>query len=326
MRVVFALVVTLAPQGCRTTSPIHHWQPPEIASLTGETLVLTDIAGPEDTAAGIREKLIAETGGRNRDSAIAVHRNPPITLLMPEQLETESIIRLVSGSESEPSDLAIASVARRAGVNYLLHGEILHATGTPHSDERLSVVWRLVGIGNDATNEGMPITIDQKSIEQNHPDLLQVSDPHSRLQQAMARETMGLFRRSVVRQPVTLAHPRLTLGSGEVRRGNRLAQRGDWRAAEEIWLHTLDRNPGQVSAWINAAIAAGARQDFEQASQRITRAIQLSLFFPVHHTLAQETLVWLELRQREYHESFGLPDPPDGWRVTHQVPSMNSHH
>jgi hypothetical protein len=27
-------------------------------------------------------------------------------------------------------------------------------------------------------------------------------------------------------------------------------------------------------------------------------------------------MVWIEVKQRAYHEAFGLPDPPEGWFVT----------
>ncbi|MEZ6086878.1 MAG: hypothetical protein R3C05_02355 [Pirellulaceae bacterium] len=30
--------------------------------------------------------------------------------------------------------------------------------------------------------------------------------------------------------------------------------------------------------------------------------------------LYQQTLVWIELRQREHHQAFNLPDPPEGWK------------
>jgi hypothetical protein len=32
--------------------------------------------------------------------------------------------------------------------------------------------------------------------------------------------------------------------------------------------------------------------------------------------LHKHTLAWIEMKQREYHEAFGLPDPPEGWFLT----------
>lgn len=301
-------LLTASTVGCRTTAPIHLWRPPAMASVSEKPLVLMEIAGPADTAEALRDELLAETAGN------------PITLLVPEQLDTGSAIQLVSGHQNEPSDLAIASAARRSGVAHMLRGEIVHATGNSHSDERLSVVWRLVGLSESSTNEGVPVSVDQSSIQQRHPDLMWVPDPQARLRQAMVRETVGLLDESVVRQRATLAHPRFRLGSAAVRRGNRLAEKGDWPAAERIWEETIKKYPGQTAAWINASIAGAARQDFEEANRRVTNAIRLSVFSPLQKTLAEETLVWLELRQRDYHQAFDLPDPPGGWRVTQGTP------
>ncbi|WP_250930718.1 hypothetical protein [Aporhodopirellula aestuarii] len=303
--------------GCQTTAPINLWQPPQLASLSGESLVLMEIAGPTDIATGLRDELLAQSKPIAQKTPTQTVPENTVTFLLPEQIADESTIRLVSGFENEPSDLAIAAAARRSGVRYLMRGEIMHATGNSHSGERLSVVWKLVGLDADSPTEGMPITISQEQIAQKYPDLMQVIDPHTRLQKAMVRETLSLINQSVTRKTAILSEPRYTLGSAAVREGNLLAQQGKWPAAEKVWVLTLERYPAQVGAWINAAIAAAARQDFAQAKQRITRAIQLSAFSPANRSLAKETLVWLELQQRDYHETFGLPDPAEGWRVTH---------
>ncbi|WP_146390192.1 tetratricopeptide repeat protein [Allorhodopirellula solitaria] len=286
--------------------------------MDGEKLVLMDIAGPADTAAAIREELLAgakPSAGGDRSSGAAA--SDAFTVLLPDELESRATIQLVSNRDQAPSDLAIAAAARRSGVRYLLRGEIMHATGRSHSDQQLSVVWQLVGLDAAAGTHGLPITVDQTSLQRRYPELMAVPDPTLRLHRAMARETLGLIHESVVRQNVELANSYVTLGSAAVRRGNDLAALGNWPAAEDVWLQTLERYPLQTAAWINASIAAAARQDFDLAKQRITRAIRLSLLSPVQRHLAEETLVWLELRQRDYLESFDLPDPADGWRVTH---------
>jgi hypothetical protein len=314
--IVCVLIATLSLTACRAFAPIHVWKPPQLASVDGQRLVLMEITGPKNIANALREELFAQTNRPQhavRDSATS----GGIALLRPEQLDAPAEIQLVSAIENESSDLLIAAAARRSGVKYLLRGEIMHATGNPNSDQQLSVVWQLVGLDDTTISDGRSVTVNQALITQRYPDLVQVVDPYARLQQAMVRETLGLLNESVVRQQVTLAKPRATLGSTAVRRGNRMAERGDWPAAEEVWVETTNRYPGQVAAWINSAIAAAARQDFEEAKQRVSRAIQLSTFSPANRELAAETLVWLEMHQREYHQTFHLPDPPGGWRVTH---------
>lgn len=314
------ILLSLIPPlfGCRTFAPIHLWQPPQLRSVAGEKVVLMEIAGPAATADGIRDALIDQASGS--DHPRSSHHSAAggsITLLLPDQLRPQFGIELVSNVEDTSGDLLVAAAARRSGVQYMLRGEIMHATGRPQTDQQLSVVWRLVGLDAGAGSQAKPISIDQSTIERTHPDLMANPDPSARLYQAMARQTLGLVHESVIRQNVDLAHSVGVLGSAAVRRGNALARLGNWPAAEEIWMQTLDRYPFQTAAWINASIAAAARQDFEQAKQRVTRAIQLSILLPVHRRLAEETLVWLELQQRDYVKSFDLPDPAGGWRVTH---------
>lgn len=318
IRVWLLAMLMIGPMwGCRSVAPIHLWQPPQLGSVGGEKIVLMEIAGPTDTSQAIRDALIAQGRGERPGRNPTATPVDSIAWMLPEQLLPPTGIELVSNVEDTSSDLLVAAAARRSGVRYLLRGEIMHATGVPHSEQRLSVVWRLVGLDVRASTRAVVISIDQASIRQRFPDLMAVPDPNARLHQAMARRTIGLVRQSVVRQNVDLAKPIASLGSAAVRRGNDLARLGNWPAAEEIWARTLQRYPLQSAAWINASIAAAARQDFEQAQQRITRAIQLSAVLPVHRQLAEETLVWLELQQRDYLKSFDLPDPPGGWRVTH---------
>lgn len=316
---VMAIVVMV---GCRTSAPIHVWQPPALASVKNQTLVLMKIEGFPELAASIRETMLSTNGDRSRSSRL--------NLIVPEQLSTPSSIRLVSGHDSghdsatdpisnlnsRSSDLAVASAARDAGVQHLLRGEIIQATGHENSVERLGMVWQLVGLSADSRPTGIPVSVDQALIEREYPDLMLVTDPHERLHRAMVRKTFSLLTATVQRQSVTLARPAPTLGRGRIRRGNDLASKGNWPAAEELWVEAIERHPGQTAGWINASIAAAARQDFSQAKQRAVRAIRLSALAPAYRSLAEQTLVWIELRQRDYHAAFDLPDPPEGWRIT----------
>lgn len=305
-----------------------------------------EIKGPEKTAVLIRDELLAQVD-RHQNGKWMDRRAGTLSFVLPEQLTSEPKIRLVSGTQmvpetptespalsptSEPfrtdeqtvsadlslgaSDLAVAAMARTSGIDQLLHGEIVFATGQEDSAERLAIVWRLVGLTPEANNAGIPISVDQRSVASRHPDLMKIVDPRERLRKAMVRETLSLLTSSVHRQRVTLANPRGTLGSGAVRRGNQLAEQGKWPAAEDQWVATLKRYPGKTSAWINAAIAASARQDFTEAKARATRAVTLAVFDPINRSLAEKTLVWIEMRQREYHDSFNIPDPEEGWRVS----------
>ncbi|TWT89518.1 hypothetical protein [Neorhodopirellula pilleata] len=326
--------VWIGCSGCQTTAPIHLWAPAKLAPIGQESVVLMEIKGPEKTAVALREALLAQAD-RSENPRFPGRLAGALSLVLPEHLPSEPTIQLVSGTQDdteyltpgdfEPtqvklalgsSDLAIAASARRAGIDQLLHGEVVFATGQEDSPERLAIVWRLVGLTPDATNAGIPVVVDQAIVAERHPDLAGIADPRERLQKAMVRETMALLTGSVHRRQATLADPRGTLGSRAVRRGNRSAEQGNWPAAEDQWVATLKRYPGKTSAWINAAIAAAARQDFIEAKARASRAVTLAVFDPVNRSLAEETLVWIEMRQREYHDAFGLPDPEQGWSVS----------
>lgn len=330
---LIVLSVWVGCLGCQATAPIHLWSPAKLASVGKQSVVLMAINGPEKASLAIQQELMAQVGRRESRKTLDRRANS-LSLVLPEQLPSGPTIRLVSGIQSEAvpiqggeyraptklpprtSDLAIAAAARRSGIEQLLHGEIVFATGHEESTERLAMVWRLVGLTPEATNAGIPLVVDQTSVAAEHPDLLSIVDPHERLRKAMVRETLALLTSSVHRQRATLAHPRGTLGSRAVRQGNRSAQEGNWPAAEDRWVATLKRYPGKTSAWINAAIAAAARQDFVAGKTRAARAVALAAFDPVNRSLAEETLVWIEMRQREYHDAFGLPDPDQGWRVS----------
>ncbi|PHQ35453.1 hypothetical protein CEE69_10680 [Rhodopirellula bahusiensis] len=288
--------------GCKTTAPVHVWRPPELA-VEPAGVAFMGISGPDEWADPIEKSLLQNQPTRWR-------------LIAAERLESESSIRLVSGFEEEPNDVAVSAAARREGLRYLLHGEILQATGHEDRDDKISLSWRLTGLQPDASSAGMPVSIDEALIEQRYPQLMNVPDVAERTRQAAVLETKRLLAASVDRQQVTLASPRMLPGSRAVRRGNKLARSGNWPMAEQVWNGVLESQPRNPAALINASIAAAARQDFSAARERIAEAVRRSAFSPVNQSLAEETLVWIELRQRDYHEAFDLPPPPEGWLIS----------
>ncbi len=69
---------------------------------------------------------------------------------------------------------------------------------------------------------------------------------------------------------------------------------------------------GFATQLVKITLAAAAGQDFSRAKELARQAVRLQPL-PLH----KKTLVWIELRQRDYHKSFGLPAPPEGWFLTH---------
>ncbi|MEM1226503.1 MAG: hypothetical protein AAGJ40_12450 [Planctomycetota bacterium] len=295
--------------GCTSVAPVHTWRPPQLASVGNETIVLAGIGGPDVIASSLKRELLAHEG---------------LHVVSSDSLPPASDIALVSTFESAPTDMSIAASARNAGFGFMLRGEVLQSTGRDDSDERLSVFWRLTDLSGNATGGGVPIHVNLAMIQEQYPELMAISDPAARLRQAAILETNGLVDPVVRKEEVSLANPRVRWGSRRIRAANALAMAGRWPEAEQEWMRIADNHPRLPAIWINSAIAAAARQDFDTAKQRATEAVRLSAVSPAHAKLAQRTLVWIELRQREYHTAFNLPSPIGGWRVTRPIADLPS--
>jgi hypothetical protein len=285
--------------------PMHVWRPAELESTVGKRVVVSTVAGPEEVAQQLKQKLLDTAP---RDSGRET------TLIDAASLQSKTKIRLVSATDDQPNDLALASVARREGVDYVLRGEVIenrYATQTPDPNAKLKISWRLAALDGKSPVNGKPVVVDVKSAIERYPDLGVLSDADQILSSAAARETFRLMTPSVDRAHVQLSVAYLMPGSHDVRRGNASALAGRWGEAESIWLEVLEMHPTQVAAIHNLALAAAAGQDFSRAKQLARNAIRLQPW-----GLHQQTLVWIELNQRAYHKSFGLPDPPEGWFVT----------
>ena len=313
--------------GCRMGVPIHVWQPPMLKSTVGKTVVLQAVAGDEQTAKAIKEKLLATVPSDPGRETI---------IIQPDDLQRDSMVQLASSSDDGTSDVALASVAKRQNVDFILRGQVLTHPQTDDSsvdrsdapadwnqttedhrivteNPQLTMSWRLTSVSNQPSNHGQPVVVDVKSAVDRYPDLALLADQNEILSSAAARETFRLITPSVDRTRVQLAIPYMIPGSSQVRHGNLAALAGRWAEAKQIWSSVLDRYPMQAAAAHNLALAAVASQDFSSAKALARQAIRLQPT-PLH----QRTLVWIELQQRAYHHSFNLPDPPEGWFVTHQ--------
>ena len=285
--------------------PLHVWEPPVLASTVGKRVVLSTVAGPEKLSEEVRTKLLAMAP---RDSGRQT------TLLDIHALQNESEIQLVSATEDEPSDVALASVARREGVAFLLRGEVMEGsqeTADQDQHDSLTISWCLTSLEDGTSGGGIPVTIDTEQAVDRYPDLAFSSSRDDVLTTAAVRESYRLLTPSIRREQVQIEIAYLMPGSSDVRRGNAAALAGRWGDADKIWSEVIERYPAQIPAIHNLALAAAAAQDFSRAKRLARRAIRL------HPTkLHKETLVWIETRQRNYHKAFGLPDPPEGWFVT----------
>lgn len=307
-RTVSACALLTLLCGCRIDAPIHVWQPAQLESTVGHQVAISSIMGPNEVSQKIEQTLIAVAPrdvGRNTE-LIAANRLPK----SPE-------IALVAAIEADPSDVMVTSVARREGVSYVLRGEILekrmnYATGNLDGQpEPLSLSWRLLSVPDNRSVGGRPIFVDRETAIDRYPDLGLVHDTEDLLTSAAARDTLRLITPWIDRQQIDLAVPYLMPGSKDVRQGCLAAHAGRWAQAHTIWSEVVEDHPSNVAAIHNLAIASAAAQDFSNAKQLARRAIRLR---PTR--LHKDTLSWIEVKQREYHEAFDLPDPPEGWFVT----------
>lgn len=291
--------------GCRMGAPIHVWDPPQLESTVGKRVALSGVSGPAEVVGPLQQQLLDQAPsdpGRQ------------MTLVGAGELQRGSEIQLVSAVDDLPSDLAAASVARRRGMDYVLSGEVVpgrNRSRSGPSDSMLTVSWRLTALNEEHAGGGMPLVVDVNTAVDRYPDLALVGDPLEILNLAMARDTYHLITPWVSRDRVQLEIPYLLPGSADVRRGNLAARGGRWGEAEAIWSQVHERHPTQIAALHNLALAAAAGQDFSRAKKLARKAIRLQ-----PSKLHKRTMVWIEVKQRAYHEAFGLEDPPEGWFVT----------
>lgn len=324
----FRLVVHAIPlacftllAGCQLSAPIHTWTPPEFQSAVGKTVIVPKIVGPRDLAESIHQKLL---------DAAPDDQGRSIRLIAPSTLrqyvdsaadnQNAGDISLVSYTQYDESDLALASTARRQGIEFILRGEILADRGQraiSEAGERLTVSWRLMPIlqdgqaGSEGVPMGKPVVVELDSALERYPDLKLGIDQDAMIQTALVRDTLPLFTPSVQRDQIQLEIPYLVLGSRPIRRGNAMALAGRWGDAESIWREVHERYPFSSVAVHNLAIACVAKQSFSEARELSRKAVRMK---PTQ--LHQRTLVWVEQTQRAYHQAFGLADPPEGWVVT----------
>ena len=286
-------------------APINVWQPPLIESAVGKRVIVSEVVGPAEIAKSLEEQLVAMAP---QDAGRALN------LVAANKLQHTEAIRLVSATDQESSDIALSAAARSEGYDYVLRGEILPDRRPKHissAGDRMAVSWRLSELGSEGSAGGMPVVVDKESVIDRYPDLALSANDTALLTTAAVRETYRLIAPSVDRQRIQLAIPYLLPGSKAVRQGNIAALQGKWEDAQRIWNEVAQQHPTQVAATHNLAIAAAAAQDFSAAKALARKAIRRQPS-PLH----KKTLVWIELRQRDYHRAFNLPDPPEGWFVT----------
>lgn len=304
--------------GCRATpskasskASIQVWAPPRLQSAVGKIVAISPVFGDQRIAGPLHSAMIANA---------PVDFGRTLRCVDARSLQSSETIRLVSAVEGETSDIAILSMARRQGIDYLLTGEIVRQPSAERQAMRLAtqpgfdqdapfsfdgkgalaVSWKLVDVQGKQPDAGVPVVT--KHVE---------STDVKTVAKAAANDAWKLITPYVQADSVTLAAPRFSSASRAARRGNEAAIHGDWVSAQDHWNAVLQTNSSHHAALHNLAIAAVARQEYEEANRLIGEALKLK-----NKALYRETSVWIESRQRDYHLAFGLADPPAGWAAT----------
>lgn len=315
-------VLGLLLGGCQAAAPIHVWAPPTIQSAVGKRVAIPPLAGDPEIAGPLHAAMLRL---QPRGEGLQV------LALDARTLENKQTIRLASATEGQTSDIALLSLARSSGVDFILQGEVMltrdaavrrpverpdpmlpsrpntldplariPSQAVESEGSLLRVSWNLIEVAGAQPLSGQPV-VTRRLLGQDDAAVVA----------AAAEAAWQLVIPHVVQDQTQLAAPRLALGSAAIRRGNEAAAHGDWMQAEQRWAEVLRQRPRQHAAMHNLAVAAVARQDYQTARRLIAQALQLS-----SSSLYQDTAVWIEQRQRDYHVAFGLPDPPGGWAAT----------
>ncbi|TVP98563.1 MAG: hypothetical protein EA381_12030 [Planctomycetaceae bacterium] len=345
--------------GCQSVAPIHVWAPPRIGSAVGKRIAIAPISGEPGIAQPLHAAMIralpADVGGgvevidtrRLEEGSpirlVSFDQDEPSDIALVNLARNGAIDLLLCGEVLQVSGPANGQTDRRTGDAELVStgldpatvgpamvgpgdrpglggirrrpavpttgdlGAIEDAAAAEKVSPRETILrmsWKLIDTKNGAPLNGMPLVTAARPGE-SEEDLIGRA----------AREAWELLVPHVVRDETELANQRLGSGVASVRQGNVAAGEGDWSQAERHWQAALETDPRSHAAMHNLAVAAVARQDFPEARRRIGEALgrrSLSLY--------RSTAVWIELRQRQYHRAFELPDPPEGWAATRGLP------
>jgi hypothetical protein len=339
--------------GCQSVAPIHVWAPPRIGSAVGKRIAIAPISGEPGIAQPLHAAMIRALpagvgGGVEVIDTRRLEEGSPIRLVSFDQDEPSDIalvnlarngaidlllfgeVLQVSGRadgqtdrQTRDADLAAAGLdpARvgpgdRPGFGGVRRRPVVPTTGDMGAIEDVAAAekvsrgtilrmsWKLIDTRTGTPLKGMPVVTVARPGE-SQEDLIGRA----------AREAWELLVPHVVRDETELAIQRLGFGAAAVRQGNVAAGEGDWSRAERHWQAALETDPRSHAAMHNLAVAAVARQDFPEARRRIGEALRRRSL-----PLYRSTAVWIELRQRQYHRAFELPDPPEGWAATRGLP------
>ena len=302
--------------GCHMTAPMHTWKASEVSKSGPVRIAVAPIGGKTEAAERLQKVMrLAQP-----------QPNPLVAALYPNELEQVGGIQLVS-YDNQPNEMATLSAARRAGMDYILQGHIIHDDlEIPPPDPRksrfrifkptekvesLAVHWVVTDVNNGLKVKERTFAIDRVQAEKRYPDLtMHTPGGDGRVLMASARQSWSLV--APTNEPVNavLDLPWFMRGSSQVRKGNGYARQGRWDLAEVEWQEAASLHPWNTAAWTNLSLAAVAKEDFQLSRDRLKHA---NTFLPGDSTFS--TLTWIEQHQRDHYQALNLPPPTSGWTL-----------
>lgn len=302
--------------GCKMTAPMHVWKASEVPKHGVVRVAVAPIGGNTDATDRL---LIAMQRAQPQP-------NPMLAATYPQELAQIGGIQLVS-YDNQPNDMATLSSARRAGLDFILQGNIIDEELDIPPDltpkrrfrlfkpkeklEYLTVRWSVVDVSSGQRIKEETISIDRKQAEEKYPELMMFAQGNDgKVLMASAKQSWSMVAPTTEPMQASLDLPWFMPGSSKVRQGNGYARQGNWQAAEREWQEAADQHSWNTAAWKNLSLAATAKEDFQLARDRLKHA---DTFLPGDSTFP--TLTWIEQRQRDYHKSLDLAPPVTGWTL-----------
>jgi len=307
---VIFLIVIGNVLGCAMSAPIHLWRPARNQDRPIHRIAIAPVYGPRELASKLDESMIA----------LQPQIGSSIVLLHPKLLEEITSIQLAN-YDGQPSDVAGLSAARRAQADIYIQGQIVHSRTEPQAvkegfwdwrmrpAESVTVAWTVTDVQTGERLGESTVKIDREEAEKQYPDLkLLPGAPIDKVIQGITRQSWAMFSPGTAVENSVLALPWVLPGASKTRQGNGFARQGRWNMAEDAWQQAVSKHPRNTAAWNNLAIASVAKQDFELARNRVQHAKTIATW-----DRARKTERWIDLKQQEFNQAFGLPDREQGW-------------
>lgn len=311
---LFMLAMACSAVGCAPKAKLMVWRPAELDVSGIGRIAVVDFQGEGESGAIARSALLAQLA-----------ENRHYTLVDQTELAR---VQPAAFQQGLPSEAAAIEAARYAGVDAILTGQVVSysAEDNIQQDHHISIGGAGAVVSSGSKAAGLGIGLDTNTLHARDAsvslafklidartgeirDARQVSHAYearvvngrgempgrerilSDLLRKCSNDVVAAVAPHRVPVEVVLARQQWGNGMNAVRRGNDLAQSGDWAGAEAAWKSALERNPQNHAAYHNLALACEARGDFDGAMDNLNKAMKhyaATLYHQTHDRLAAE--------------------------------------